>query len=128
MPPETAMRRWQARSGTERRKRPLAVRAICRHCEERSDEAIQNCSARSGLLRCARNDGFKSVILLTASQQPSLLRAQLCDFGIARKIVGALAIDRIHHDAFAVLQRGLANEGAQGRLVIDLAEGDLAER
>src|ERR1700712_4778583 len=30
-----------------------------RHCEERSDEAIQSCFTVSGLLRCARNDGAK---------------------------------------------------------------------
>src|SRR6266404_7179785 len=62
------------------------------------------------------------------SQQPLLLRPELSYFGVARKIVRAFAIDRIHHDAFAVLQRGFADEGAQGRLVVDLAEGDLAER
>src|SRR3954468_238093 len=28
-----------------------------RHCEERSDEAIQLCGSQAGLLRCARNDG-----------------------------------------------------------------------
>jgi hypothetical protein len=27
-----------------------------RHCEERSDEAIQNLRRKTGLLRCARND------------------------------------------------------------------------
>src|SRR5258708_28536025 len=58
----------------------------------------------------------------------SILRAQLVDLGVARQMVGALAIDRIHHDALAVLQRGLADEGAQCRLMVDLAEGDLAER
>ena len=58
----------------------------------------------------------------------SILRAQLSDFGIARQIVRALAIDRIHHHALAVLQRGLADIGAERRLVVDLAEGDLAER
>ena len=28
-----------------------------RHCEERSDEAIQQAGVQSGLLRFARNDG-----------------------------------------------------------------------
>src|SRR5437588_11280632 len=58
----------------------------------------------------------------------SILRAQLVDLGVARQIVGALAIDRIHHDALAVLERGLADEGAHCRLMVDLAEADLAER
>jgi hypothetical protein len=31
--------------------------ALSRHCEERSDEAIQSLLRGSGLLRCARNDG-----------------------------------------------------------------------
>ncbi|QUS41535.1 hypothetical protein RPMA_23815 [Tardiphaga alba] len=30
-----------------------------RHCEERSDEAIQRPQAKTGLLRCARNDDGK---------------------------------------------------------------------
>ncbi|OIQ63579.1 hypothetical protein GALL_548810 [mine drainage metagenome] len=58
----------------------------------------------------------------------SLLRAHFQDFGIAGKIVRALAIDRIHHHALAVLQRGLADERAERRLMIDLAEDNLAER
>src|ERR1700674_5469459 len=62
------------------------------------------------------------------SQQPLLFRPELSDFGVTRKVVRAFAIDRIHHDAFAVLQRGLADEGTQGRLMVDLAESNLAER
>src|ERR1700716_4222519 len=31
---------------------------IVRHCEERSDYAIQLCCDKAGLLRCARNDGL----------------------------------------------------------------------
>src|SRR5450631_3624548 len=58
----------------------------------------------------------------------SLLRAQLYDFIIAGKIVRTLAIGGIHHDALAILQRGPADERTERRLVIDLAEGDLAER
>src|SRR4029077_7440864 len=54
----------------------------------------------------------------------SILRTQLFDFGVAREIVAALAIDQIHHHALAVLLRGLADIGAKGRLVVDLAEGD----
>ena len=61
-------------------------------------------------------------------ERASILRAQLSDFRIAREIVRALAIDRVHHHALAVLQRGLADIGAERRLVVDLAEGDLAER
>jgi hypothetical protein len=30
-----------------------------RHCEERSDEAIQGCPYRPGLLRSARNDAVR---------------------------------------------------------------------
>src|SRR4030088_1671491 len=44
--------------------------------------------------------------------QSSVLRAQLLDFGVARQIVAALAVDRIHHDALAVLLRGLADVSA----------------
>src|SRR5258707_11672454 len=58
----------------------------------------------------------------------SLLRAKLFDFGVAWQIVAALAIDRIHHHALAVLLRGLADVSTEGRLVVDLAEGDLAQR
>jgi hypothetical protein len=36
----------------------LILRSACRHCEERSDEAIQaECRKPPGLLRYARNDG-----------------------------------------------------------------------
>src|SRR5690606_34042608 len=39
------------------RPRLLLEFASTRHCEERSDEAIQGgCAIRPGLLRCARND------------------------------------------------------------------------
>src|SRR3569833_2164638 len=34
---------------------------VCRHCEERSGEAIQN-DLKSGMLRCARNDGMGSPV------------------------------------------------------------------
>src|SRR5271167_939309 len=61
-------------------------------------------------------------------RETSLLRAHFCDFSIAGQIIGTLAIDRIHHHALAVLQRGLANEGAERRLMIDLAERNLAKR
>jgi hypothetical protein len=49
-----ARRRAFARPvGSQRREAPFL-----RHCEERSDEAIQSFFAqRDGLLRCARNDG-----------------------------------------------------------------------
>src|SRR6202035_1592055 len=50
---------------------------------------------------------------------PSFFRAHLFDFSIAWKIIGALAIGGVHHDALAVLERGLADERAQGRLVVD---------
>src|SRR5260370_42238438 len=58
----------------------------------------------------------------------SLPRPKLFDLGIAWKVIRPLAIDGVHHDALAVLQRGLADEGAERGLVVDLAEGDLAER
>src|ERR1700761_9283760 len=57
----------------------------------------------------------------------SLLGPHLLDFGVAWQIVRAFAVRRVDHDALAVLQRGLAGEGAQGRLMVDLAEGDLTE-
>jgi hypothetical protein len=34
----------------------VMVGILLRHCEERSDEAIQHSPIDSGLLRCARND------------------------------------------------------------------------
>src|SRR6478609_6809997 len=61
-------------------------------------------------------------------EESSLLWAHLLDFGVARKIIRTLAVGGIDHDALAVLQRSLAGEGAERRLVVDLAEGDLAER
>src|SRR5580700_8445416 len=63
----------------------------------------------------------------TAASVASLLRPHLFDFRIAWQIIRAFAIDGIHHHALAVLQRGFADEGAERRLVIDLAEGDLAK-
>src|SRR5258705_11863105 len=62
------------------------------------------------------------------SQQPLLLRPELSYFGIAGQVVRAFAIDRVHHNAFTVLHRGLSYEGAQGRLVVEFAEADLTER
>src|SRR3954465_2333216 len=72
----------------------------------------------------SRNDGGDRARV----HQRSILRPQLVDLRVARQIVRALAIDRVHHHALAVLQRGLADKRAKGRLVIDLAEADLAER
>jgi hypothetical protein len=52
-----------------------------RHCEERSDEAIQLPAQASGLLRCARNDEMKAFSVVPASQgakkegRPGLLLA-----------------------------------------------------
>src|SRR3569833_2817255 len=57
----------------------------------------------------------------------SILRPQLLDLGIAGQIVRTLAVDRIDHDALAVLLRGLSDEGAERGLVIDFAEADFAE-
>src|SRR6266403_2444030 len=52
---------WLATHGGPRPTRDLAPcrrTTLHRHCEERSDEAIQSFFAqRDGLLRCARNDG-----------------------------------------------------------------------
>src|SRR5947209_4351358 len=62
------------------------------------------------------------------SSEVSILRPELFDFGIAGQIIRSLAVDRIHHHTLAILLGGLADEGAKRRLVIDLAEGDFAER
>ena len=43
--------------------------SIPRHCEERSDAAIQNASHWTGLLRFARNDG--SLRAFAASREPN---------------------------------------------------------
>src|SRR5882762_8870903 len=50
----------------------------CRHCEERSDEAIHSfCTRRDGLLRCARNDGSTPELsLLFEIRVPSLRGAK----------------------------------------------------
>ena len=37
---------------------------MTRHCEERSDEAIQNTLATPGLLRFARNDGRSQQVMI----------------------------------------------------------------
>jgi isoleucyl-tRNA synthetase len=47
--------------------------AVARHCEERSDEAIQESQAGSGLLRSARNDGGEA----PSSNQPTLREVAL---------------------------------------------------
>ena len=41
-----------------------AYRNPSRHCEKRSDEAIQHCRPRRGLLRYARNDGIKTILAI----------------------------------------------------------------
>src|SRR5581483_1663416 len=46
-------------------------------------------------------------------ERGSLFRAHLFDFGIARQIVGAVAIDGVDHHALAVLECGLADESAE---------------
>src|SRR5450432_3068095 len=46
-----------AKPCSNRPKASIAVSQLFRHCEERSDEAIQLFLIASGLLRCARNDG-----------------------------------------------------------------------
>src|SRR6185295_4761683 len=87
-----------------------------RHCEEREQRS---------------NPVFPASIRLdcfAALAMTSLLWPHFFHLRIAWKIVGALAIDRVHHHALAVLQGGLADKGAERRLMIDLAEGDLAER
>ena len=45
-----------------------------------------------------------------------------------RQVVRAVVIDEVGHHALAVLQRGLADEGAERRLMVDRAERHLAER
>ena len=38
---------------------------FCRHCEERSDEAIHGATqSKNGLLRFARNDGVQSITVV----------------------------------------------------------------
>ena len=80
-----------------------------------------------------RNPSPELVAALQARPLPSgevkrsILRTQLLDFGVARQKVRALLVGRADHDALAVLQRGLADIGTERRLVVDLAEGDLAE-
>src|SRR6267143_3631734 len=58
----------------------MTGRALLRHCEERSDEAIHS-FLRHGLLRCARNDGEAMDLLRCARNDgtrapPSLRGAQ----------------------------------------------------
>src|SRR5258708_32920512 len=57
-----------------------------------------------------------------------VLRAHFADLGIGREILGAVVVFPVDHHALAVLQRRLADEAAEGRLVVDLAELDRAER
>jgi hypothetical protein len=68
-PIETGQRKLRA--GTSLRQRcntmPLHGSLVLRHCEERSDEAIQSCFQAPGLLRFARNDGFA----FSAKSQPT---------------------------------------------------------
>src|SRR5947209_4295886 len=114
MPPETATPRSQGRSGTERGRRPSAFRphpVIPGRDEVASPESITTVWGY-GFRACAqggasRNDGDGAA----RRQCDLLLGPQLGDFGVARQVVAALAIDRIHHHALAVLQRGLADIG-----------------
>jgi hypothetical protein len=43
---------------------------LTRHCEERSDEAIQNMLANLGLLRFARNDGASPQVIGEGEKKP----------------------------------------------------------
>src|SRR3954452_321035 len=50
-----------------------------RHCEERSDEAIQLCGSQAGLLRCARNDGPWAFSQITCPAQSEKICCFLSD-------------------------------------------------
>src|SRR5579863_8151278 len=54
----------------------------------------------------------------------SLLRPELRHLGVARHVVLAVVVVEIDHHALAVLERGLADIGAHGRLMVGGAEGD----
>src|SRR5262245_45801962 len=123
MRPGTATPRWQDRSGTGQHKRPLAVRfgVVRRAWLILRDGAIAPPQDEAFLFASPREERGEG------EAAASVLRTQLLDFGIARQEVGALLVGDINHDALAVLQRGLADIGAERRLMVDLAEGDLAE-
>src|SRR3954463_757695 len=55
-------------------------------------------------------------------------RAHLAHFGVGRQVLGAVEIRVVDHGADAVAVGGLADVRAHGRLVVDGAVGDLAER
>ena len=63
--------------------------------------------------KCHRPDpGVRRELADTAPVR-SILRAQRLDLAFRRKIFRAIAIHYVRHLAFAVLQRGLADEGAK---------------
>ena len=75
--------------------------------------------------RCA---GRRSPRPWCASRRASVLRAQRLDLRVGGKIGGAVAVGHVDHDALAVLERGLADEGAERGLMVDRPECDRPER
>src|SRR3954452_12721625 len=62
-----------SRGCTVGRKQVIPYNAL-RHCEERSEEAIQLCGSQAGLLRCARNDGCVRTFAVIPVQRTASLR------------------------------------------------------
>jgi hypothetical protein len=72
-----------------------------RHCEERSDEAIHSFFARPflarrhGLLRCARNDGFKLSLLFDISRTEPTTSSSLRSQGRPQRPTASFAARRV---------------------------------
>jgi hypothetical protein len=69
-----------------------ALQKLTRHCEKRSDEAIQNTLATPGLLRFARNDGHSQRVIkngVALGVDGSNMAVEGTDFPENRCIVGA---------------------------------------
>src|SRR5258705_4625759 len=85
-----------------------SVCAHCRHCEERSDEAIQSAFVVGGLLRFARNDRLTGTTIMASIHKdipldahPSDVWAAVRDFGNPhQRLVPGFVIDaRLDDDA-----------------------------
>src|SRR3974390_2527799 len=58
----------------------------------------------------------------------SVRRSLRLHVALRRQVFGAVAVAEIHHRALAVLERCLADERAEGGLVVERAEGHGAKR
>src|SRR5437667_12629616 len=97
--------------------------------QTRGDEKQRRSTRQSGEKLNQRLLGMRRVKAEIAKNEliPFSLRPQLLHLVVGRQIYRTVGVVPVEHHALAVLERGLADEGAHRRLVIDRAELDHAE-